>query len=615
MSNLCILLKKNNRLSNQLLNLFGARISSLSENDAILEPNVTDLVDLFLENSGEPSDLLDCLANSYEGTTEEIKLLLAIFGEFSIEKAQEAIQDSVQEVLLNSFHNVNVENCMESNPERLRPTVELIESPYWRNVLYKLSEKFPANTFLNTLIKAISDKGLTQEIQHLPATSAYAGVHLKVILDLLNKIIMADDFEVEKLLPDLVETVSLQPHSYLLTQALLKSLSKEKGGYPLRKISKELEKAVSAIHKDFIVSLRNLLNNAPVAVSGAIARLPPTPGDVVWLHKTYSTTTPPPSPIFLRDPELLNYLMTTIFVPNPKSAQLKDDLRSKYLHLIAFAASAKDTEADTVDISKVEETSKILKRLEAAIGKKSSTGSELNSVITEVLDYIHLPVASMALIFWCRYLLLETPFYEKHFKPKEPTRPHLLLEEIASRHPLQRPHIFALFADNLLIQSRSLSPEILTAIRKQLFDRMVVLVVEFGYVIPVLQYMESNAKRLIEENQLFYFVRKILEQAEAPYSSQFFEHMLNLIEQVEVNLESGLETKPITKQFLENAPEFSEGSSAQKTLERLQVMDHHLPADRDGTRASFNLFRFDVFDITLSRFLFDAFQGNTKGDQ
>ncbi|CAG8705682.1 8616_t:CDS:10, partial [Ambispora leptoticha] len=380
-----------------------------------------------------------------------------------------------------------------------------------------------------------------------------------------------DDNGVEKLLPDLVETASLQPHSYLIAQSMIKSLSNEKGGYSLRKIFKGLEQGVRAApnRAEFVVLLRNLLNNPPPTVGNVINRSPPTPGDVVALHKVYSGPDKP-SPIYLRDPELLHYLMTTIFVPNTKAAQLKEDLRAKYLYLLAFAASVKENDDKTLDTSKLNETYNILKKLEAAISKKGSFGTELNSVISEVVDYIHVPAASMALIFWCRYLLLETSYYEKYFKMYESSLPLLLLEEIAFQHPLQHQHLFSLFADNLLFQNRSLSPETLIAIRKLILDRMLYLV-QLGYVIPVLNFVEKHSKRLLDGNHLSYFVRKLLEMTEGPYSREYYEILLKLIENAQAVLQSGTETKSLTKKFLVDAPNLIEGSQSDRRLKNLQV--------------------------------------------
>jgi len=74
----------------------------------------------------------------------------------------------------------------------------------------------------------------------------------------------------------------------------------------------------------------------------------------------------------------------------------------------------------------------------------------------------------------------------------------------------------------------------------------------------------------LDESLLFYFVRKILEMTEGPYSVDFYELMLKLMEPVTINLESALDTKPLAEKFLGDAPDLLERSLAIKTLTNLQ---------------------------------------------
>ncbi|CAG8733673.1 7271_t:CDS:2, partial [Funneliformis mosseae] len=256
---------------------------------------------------------------------------------------------------------------------------------------------------------------------------------------------------------------------------------------------------------DLVVTLRNLLSAPPTTIATAILHIPPTPGDVVELHKHYNSATPP-SPIFLRDPQLLYWLLNNIFVPSDKNKNLKQDLKEKYLYLAAFASSARELTNGEIDSSQVDSTFTTLKKLEAAVSRKGATTTEFGSIVKEILEYMDTPVASMALIFWIKHILRDTSFYEKHFKHHEVPIPHLLLEEIAFRHPYQRTHVFNAFKAELESNSLKLTPEIMLGLRQQLLDRMIYLI-QLGFVIQVVSYIEKQARKL-DEKLLIYFVKK-----------------------------------------------------------------------------------------------------------
>jgi len=269
------------------------------------------------------------------------------------------------------------------------------------------------------------------------------------------------------------------------------------------------------------------------------------------LHRQYKSATPP-SPIFLRDPQLLYWLLNNIFVPSEKNKNLKQDLKEKYLYLAAFASSAKESNGE-IDPSQVDTTFLTLKKLEAAVSKKGATTTEFGSIVKEILEYMDTPIASMALIFWIKHLLRDTSFYENHFKHHEVPIPHLLLEEIAFRHPYQRTHVFNAFKAELESNSLKLTPEIMMGLRQQLLDRMIYLI-QLGFVIQVVSYIEKQARKM-EEKLLIYFVKKVVQMIAPPYSKDFYCIMIKLIEPIEVTLEAQSDTRLLIRQFLGDCPQ------------------------------------------------------------
>ncbi|GES78876.1 negative elongation factor D [Rhizophagus clarus] len=531
--------------------------------DSLFEPGIQDAVRDYLEIATEGTTaIFSSLVVSYRGYPNRANVLMSMINAFSDQsqnnpndptaRGREEGFECLKKVLKAKYDAKKIDETLIKNGRSLNPVLELIDKAEWRKVIYELSEKYPDSQFLNVLIQRIANQGFVGEIKHLKTASTYIGVYSKVLLDQFNTLLSADDASLSKFLPDLVKTASQHPHTYLFVQTLIKRLIQVPNGYPLRKLAKELEKGAIDGRNDLVTTLRNLLSAPPTAIASSILHIPPTPGDVVALYKQYNSK-PPPSPIFLRDPQLLYWLLNNIFVPSEKNKNLKQDLKEKYLYLAAFASSAKELPNGKIDSSQVDSTFTTLKKLEAAVSKKGATTTEFGSIVKEILEYMDTPIASMALIFWIKHLLRDTSFYEKHFKHHEIPIPHLLLEEIAYRHPYQRTHVFNAFKAELESNSWKLTPEIMLGLRQQLLDRMIYLI-QLGFVIQVMSYIEKQARKL-EERLIIYFIKKVVQIIGPPYSKDFYCIMIKLIEPFDVVLEAQSDTRSLIRQFLADCPQ------------------------------------------------------------
>ncbi|CAJ0747851.1 21784_t:CDS:10 [Entrophospora sp. SA101] len=514
-------------------------------------PDALDTLIEYITLTQDTKGVFDILSSYYIGTPSKIKYMKQLYDLYVKDETdpQNIMHEVLKEIVIENYDNEKMDNALKNDSEDLNPVLKLIDKPFWRKTIYDLSDKYPDSYFLNSVIQRIADKGYTDEIKNLKSASAYVSVYSKVILNQFKILLLKDDdasLNVE--IPELMKTVSLNPHTYIFVQALIKRIIQSMNGYAFRRIYKELEKGITrVINKDHVHILRTLVMAPPAQISSAIAKIPLTPGDVVALHKSYSSPNPPP-PVFLRDPQLLYFILNAIYVPSEQNKNFKQDLKEKYLYLAAFAASAKDLPDGTIDTSKVNDTLITLKKLETTVTRRGVTGVEFNSVVKDFLEYMDKPVASMGIIFWIRHVLRDTSFYEKHFKQNEVPVPHLILEEIAYRHSYQRNHIFNAFKGDLELDSLKVTPEMMFLIRQQLLDRFLYLV-QLGFVMQVLQYMESMIKGL-DERLLFYFVRKLIQMSGPPYNDQFYGSVLRLLEPVSVLMESKLETRPLLKQFI-----------------------------------------------------------------
>ncbi|CAI2177853.1 6033_t:CDS:10 [Funneliformis geosporum] len=515
--------------------------------DSLFEPGIQDAVREYLEIASEGSTaIFSSLVVSYRGFPSRANVLMKMINTFSdpsqsnpedaTARGREEGFECLKKVLKTKYDAKKIDEALLINGGgSLNPVLELINKVEWRKVIYDLSEKYPDSQFLNVLIQRIADRGYVGEIKHLKTASTYIGVYSKVLLDQFDTLMDADDASLSKFLPDLVveNSGSVPTHISFCSN-----------------VNKAADSSTEC--NDLVVTLRNLLSAPPPAIATAILHIPPTPGDVVALHRHYNSATPP-SPIFLRDPQLLYWLLNNIFVPSDKNKNLKQDLKEKYLYLAAFASSAKELINGEIDSSQVDSTFTTLKKLEAAVSRKGATTTEFGSIVKEILEYMDTPIASMALIFWIKHLLRDTSFYEKHFKHHEVPIPHLLLEEIAFRHPYQRTHVFNAFKAELESSSWKLTPEIMLGLRQQLLDRMIYLI-QLGFVIQVVSYIEKQARKL-DEKLLIYFVKKVVQMSGSPYSKDFYSIMIKLIEPIDSTLEAQTDTRSLIRQFLGDCPQ------------------------------------------------------------
>lgn len=67
----------------------------------------------------------------------------------------------------------------------------------------------------------------------------------------------------------------------------------------------------------------------------------------------------------------------------------------------------------------------------------------------------------MALLLWIEYTAIHTAYFETYFRSAEVSLLHLLLDEIASRHPLQRSLVFQVIKNGLRHPYENFAPEIL----------------------------------------------------------------------------------------------------------------------------------------------------------
>ncbi|RUP47539.1 TH1 protein [Jimgerdemannia flammicorona] len=423
----------------------------LSGQDSIMEPTVHSTLGEFLKVGGSAIEVITSLSESYAGLAPMCDLVSTWGKELDMD-GEAVMRGILRELLMEKFDPQSVDEEFMSGQTSPDWLDQMIEDPFWRQVIYELSEKYQQCLLLNFAIQKISDAGHQGEIAKIAAAAVYINVFNGVLKDSLEHIREEDDVDVEESIPDFVRTCCANQQTYLYTQVMLKRLSDEPGGLSFRHVSKELEKgAMTRHHQPPLVSqLRMTIAQAPPniaeAVNATLSSKNPTPGDVMTLYKAY-TVSQPPLVQHLRDPELFEILMRAMIIP-PKSGQpQKSEIKERLVYLVAYAASVKNEKPGSVDKSELTATQNTLKALDEILSKKT-TGADLNPNLKEILKMIEwvfvgfpecrkcagTPVASLALLIWLQYILMETSFYETYFRTNEALVPHMLLDEVGGGH-------------------------------------------------------------------------------------------------------------------------------------------------------------------------------------
>ncbi|KAG0265756.1 Negative elongation factor C/D [Mortierella polycephala] len=452
-------------------------MKSLQAPDSILEPTIVDTIGIFLNSGGSPLQLVNTLPSSYVGVPEMCNLMSGWAREFDIDPV-EVMQEALKEQLMDRFDPESVDKqFMMSGSETPHFLKTMIQHPFWRSVIYELSEKHQKCQLLNYAIQSISDAGYQGEIASVATASTFVKVFSGVLLDSLDKLREEDDVGLLDRLPDLV--------CNLRNSTVADS-------FPWRRYADE-----TMLFKTY------------------------------QLHRAYSSNDPP-SAYFLRDPDFFEIMLSSIFVPSFKGGIVKQDHKDKYLWLMAYAAGVHENDDMTTDTTEVQQTYEALNLLDDTLSKRTA-GTDLTPILHNLLIAIETPVASMALMYWIKFVIMETSYIESYFRSHEVPVPLLLIEEMAYKHSLQQTAVFATLVD-FFEAPLELNPEIMMTYRKSILDRMIYLM-QLNYVMPVLDYIRMRASKM-DQSLSMHFVKRVLELVHGPYSRKFVEGIGQMIQEI-----------------------------------------------------------------------------------
>ena len=256
---------------------------------------------------------------------------------------------------------------------------------------------------------------------------------------------------------------------------------------------------------------------------------------------------------FLRAPQFLDLLLDVLFKPGSK---LHSEHRPKYVYLLAYAASVYETYKKSNNYTSYNNTTyrKLINSDELnptiqAIDKVSSICSErkgsseimpeLNNIFEMIENY---QVVAYGIVYWVKHVVSEPSFFKLN---TEQTPLHLaLLDEVTACHTNFHNMVLELYISIFEAQYDELEVLAQLGLKKMIIDRMVHLL-SMNCVLPVLNYIKQCLKNDDTDISLIrYFIMEVLTIISPPYTEEFVDLFLPLVECKEVtgNLRTDTET-------------------------------------------------------------------------
>ncbi|KAK7505402.1 hypothetical protein BaRGS_00003564 [Batillaria attramentaria] len=510
-----------------------------SSTDYIMEPTMFLTLKRFLQVGGSPEKVVELLSDNYVAVAQTINLLAEwlIQSGVKIEEVQDLVETHLKEMIIKHFDPKKADSIFTDEGETPGWLAEMIEFPTWRELFYRLAEDYPDCLMLNFTIKLISDAGYQGEITSVSTACHQIEVFSRVLRTSISSFLEAGEEALEKQLPEFTKMVCHGEHTYLYSQILMHILAQEtKGGSNIRRLCQELQQCASEKGLD-VTPITLALSGAAAypracqALSSMLSRKALNPADMTQLFKMYSEADPPPVDL-IRVPVFLDLLIETLFKPG---SHVNPDHKHKYVHLLAYAACVIEVyrKGGRKNINKDE-----LKPTAQALEKTQSLcqlhrgASDLIADVGTLFGCLKFPVCAMGVLRWVDYTVSEPSYFKLN---TDHTPLHLVLvDEIVTNHPLLHAKALELLVRLFESSYEELDVLVRLELKKMLLDRMVHLFSR-GCVIPVIAYMRKCSETQDTDISLIrHFVTEVLDVIAPPYTPEFVQLFLPLIENQDI---------------------------------------------------------------------------------
>ncbi|XP_042865780.1 negative elongation factor D-like [Penaeus japonicus] len=515
-------------------------LRQFSSTDFIMEPGIFSTLKRYFQAGGNPEQVIEMLSENYQAVAQMANLMAEwlILAGASINDVQAMVENHLKQMILKTFDPKKADTIFTEEGDAPAWLTELIEHSTWRSVVYKLAEEFPDCLMLNFTIKLISDAGFQGEITSISTAAQQIEVFSRILKTSTSTFLQSPEDTRHKAVVEFAKMVCHGQHTYIYAQVMLQILAQEtKGGNNIRRLQQEITKyAINNGHN--VTPIQLALNGAMThpraaqALAPMLSRNALNPADITVLFKLYSSQDPPLVEL-IRIPQLLELLIDALFKPGSKVNQ---EHKGKYIYLLAYSASVYETPKKgsrprQVNRDDLKPTQQAIEKVHN-ICQGGKSAMELIAEINTLYQCIRFPVVSVGLVRWIECVVKE-PSYFKLCTETTPT--HLaLLDEVVSIHPLLHSRVLNLLIELFESEFQDLEILVQLELRKMLLDRMVNLLSR-GCVLPVMKYIKScYTKGDTDISLIRYFVREVLEIVSPPYTVEFVQLFLPLVENEDI---------------------------------------------------------------------------------
>ncbi|KAL5277155.1 NELFCD family protein [Megaselia abdita] len=516
-------------------------LEKFSTPDYIMEPGIFTQLKKYFQAGGTPEQVISLLSENYKAVAQMANLLAEwlILAGVKVQDVQAMVENHLKDMILKNFDPKKADTIFTEEGETPDWLTEMIDHHTWRSLIYRLAEEYPECLMLNFTIKLISDAGHQSEITSISTAAQQIEVFSRVLKNSITKFLNNPE-DMQGTIQECARMVCHGQHTYVYSQVLVHVLAQEsKGGFNMKRLSQEITKYALTNNQN-VTPITMALNGsaaypqASQALSSMLTRNALNPADINQLYRHYTALDPPPIEL-IRNPQFLELLVDSLFKAGVK---INPEHKSKYIFLLAYATSVVDTPGKkgpqgkrVLNKDELKSTTQAIEKVHAICNvNKGST--ELIAELQTLYNCIKFPVVGVGVIRWIENTVTE-PSYFKLSTDTCPT--HLaILDEVAATHTTLHNQILTLLIR--LFESKQDELEILVQLemKKMLLDRMVNLLTR-GCVVPVVKYVKQCCQKGDTDISLIrYFVTEVLETITHPYSPEFVQLFLPMVENEEI---------------------------------------------------------------------------------
>jgi len=510
--------------------------------DFIMEPEIFTQLKSYFQAGGNPEQVIDLLSRNYIAVAQMANLMAEwlILAGAEISDVQQRVENHLHDMILKTFDPKKADAIFAEEGETPSWLAELIEYPTWRSLIYRLAEDYPDCLMLNFTIKLISDAGFQGEITSISTAAQQIEVFSRILKTSVVTFLQSEEDHLGKNMSECAKMITHGQHTYVYAQVLLSVLSYEnKGGHIVKRLQEEIQREAQKSQHDVTPITMALTTGfqhtrAVQALQSMLSRNALNPADIVVLHKLYNHATDPPPVDLIRIPQFLELLIDALF---KKGSKINQEHKSKYIYLLAYASSVCDNwnfkrgTRKNLNRDELKGTTQAVEKVHS-ICTSSKGSTELIAELSTLYHCIRFPVVSVGVIRWVECVVSDPMFFSlcTEYCPV-----HLaLIDEVVTCHPLLHQRVLELFIQ--LFEAHYENLEILAQleIKKMLLDRLVNLLSK-GFVIPVVKYILACWQGSDTDISLIrYFVKETLDTIAPPYSLEFVQLFLPLVENDEI---------------------------------------------------------------------------------